>query len=59
MNPNENRKNQFTLVKDAWAPFVSDSMIFKINSTWCGGYHALQILAQPPRQCVLVERNIP
>ena len=28
MNPNENRKNQFTLVKDAWATFVSDSMIF-------------------------------
>ena len=45
MNPNENRKNQFTLVKDAWATSVSDSRIFKINSTWCGGYHALQILA--------------
>ena len=47
------------MVKDAWATFVSDSRIFKINSAWCGGYHALQILAQSPKQCVLVERNLP
>ena len=58
MNPNENRKNQFTLVKDAWATFVSDSMIFKINSTCCGGYHALQVLVESPKQRVLVERNL-